>query len=503
MNSNLIKVGQEYYNSEGFTSENVLTSAGLLEPDELTQAMTYLNTFIKDYSPFMWLNAGQGGFNKAGSVELEGDGQYYWNVMGELKEHDTIIGSPYTGSDKPGINLEPFSLHLSSSWIKEGWLIRFRDGYIGRIDDQPIDKGTYWLYKVRPYTVDKGEYCSLDNLRPGNLVRESVYLVPGRFDVGTESNSQTPYKRTNQISKIRWTHRITGNIANKKVATFNLPTGDGGAETKYWIDFDYWFAMHLNEMKTERFLFEESIYNRDANGRISLTDRRSGGEPIMTGASVKQMIEAEGNFSGYGINFTLDYWERTVGDITYGTNKNIDLIGYCGEMYMDDFSRAIERESSNRGYHETEGDLRVTRTSSGLSFDSTRFVQYKTRRGDLVTLIHLPFLDNAGTSEQIRHPRTGKPLSSHSCYYIAQGLDDDGTPNVQMISEKGESKVVGIYRGMTNIPNAWGASNSGNMSMIDLATERNEASIHERRSIGVNIRNTKYTFYHFADADEF
>jgi hypothetical protein len=498
MDSNIIKVGRERYNSDGFASENILTEAGLLKADELTSVTIFLNDAMRSDSPFMWLNGGQMGFQ---SDELEGDGQFYWQVMGAIKEHDEIVGSPYSGTDKPGYNLQPFIIHLSSTWIKEGWLITFKDGYIGRVSSAPIPKTNYVVYEITPYGTNPSSYCPLSNLTTGNLVREGVYVVPSRLDAGTESNSQTPAKRTNQISKVRFAHRITGNIANKQVVWWEFPKSWGGKEgTKYWVDYDYMMTTAQNERKLERFLFEQSTYNRDAQGRFlpNFRDRRSGGEPIMSGASIKEQIYAQGNFASYGNRFTVSYWERTVGEITYGKTNKLDLIGWAGQMYMEDFSMAIELDSRNRGYERTEGDMRITKTESGLEFSNMNYVQYTTRNGHRVTLIHMPYLDAVNRSEQELHPRTGRPLTSHSCYYIAHGLDENGTPNVRLMSEKGEAKVVGIHRGLTNIPKSWGDIPNSELSMMQLSTERNEASIHERRSVGVNILNTENTFHHYS-----
>lgn len=498
-----IQVGIEKYNSEGFLSENILTENGLLKSDDMndmTQVLTYLNTHIMMYSPFMWLNGGQGGYD---STELEGDGQYYWQVMGEVKEHDTIVGSPYSTGDKPGYQISRFVVYLSSGWMKEGWLIKFRDGYMARIFSatENVSKG-YWEYVLEPYnTVDPDDYCNLDNLEYGEMVQESIYPVAKMLDVGTETNSQIPAKRTNQISKVRFSHRITGNISNKQVQWFTFPESRGGdGKTKNWVDYDWWVNQYKNEKKLERFLFEESIYNRDSNGRIYLKDHRAGNNPIMTGASVKQQIMAEGNYASYADSFTTDFWERTVGDMTYGKPDTIDFIGWAGTEYMNDFGDAIAREAANKGYVEAIGDQRVSKTSDGLNYSNMKFKQYTTKKGDRITYIYLPFLDDPGVSNQVRHPRTGKPVSSHSCYYVAQGMTEDGKPAVKMIAEKGEAKVQGIYRGLTNIPKAWGdISSRGDMSMIDLATERNEASIHERRSVGVQLRDARYTFYHYSD----
>lgn len=508
MSDNLISkitLGRERYNDEGFQSENILTEAGLSGPDQLTSTMTYLNEFIRDESPFMWLNGGQKGYMNSymdggNSIPIGGDGRYTWPVMGQVKRHSSIISHGYGANDKPGANRQPFTLIMGDRWLKDGWLCTFRDQTIARVFGNPKPAGTNWEYKFHLIGSDPQASMSITNLTKGNLVREGVYAVANQMSIGTETNSQTPMKRTNQISYIRNSDRITGNIANMEVKTFEFSI-DGGGSQKYWMPWHYWVWRKKDEINTERFLFKVTEYNRDADGRIYLTDHNAGGRPIPLGASIQQMIEAQGNEATYGRDFSIDFFKKTVADVFYGMTASnaISLTGYAGEMYMDDFGRAMETDIFNKGYVQAMGDNRVLKTDGGYMYNDRNIQQYITPKGNRFTLVHMPFLDDAGVSEQARHPRTNKPISSHSAYYIAQGMVEDGDLNVQLLSQKGRAFQQGIYQGMTPLPDMW--SGNGDTTMLQLATERDEASIHTFRSIGVNIRDTRYTFWHHSEIE--
>ena len=488
------EVGATHYSDEGIVSANFLMEADLLGKDEMTSLNMELNHYAKDMSPFMWLHGGiKLGSNAYSYKELDGDGQYYWEVTGDDKQHEEIIGHSYTTGDLPGMNLAEFTINLKSGFMKQGWFIRFKDGYQARVQTC-LDKGTHWEYILAPYTTDGGA-CSLENLEPGNLVRAGVYAVGKRFDVGTEGNRQTNAKRTNQINTLRHSYPITGSISTKKVKYYVFKESNGGdGKSKYWIDDDFQRQTAIQEQKVERFLFEDAMYNRDENGVIVHTDNRSGGEPVATGASIKQFIEAEGNFATYGNSFTMDMWERTIGDITYGTSGKLSLMAYCGSKYMEDFSSAIQTEVTKRGFVEKEGDLRVTKMKSGLSYSQIDFRQYTSRDNTRITLVHLPFLDDPGVTEQALHPRTGKPMSSHSAYYIGEGIDGASKPSISLLAEAGQAKVTGIYSGLTTLPKSWGGGVG--QAIKNIATTRNEASFEERRTIGVHLQDPQYAFHH-------
>ena len=497
-----IKLGQEKYDAVGFRNEDTLYRAGLSEPDKISQKMTYLSGLVTQSSPFMWMTAGQGGYKTLPKIELEGDGQFTWDVMGELRQHGKIVGSIYVTGDQPGRNRGRFLLNMEDNWLKEGMNCTFEDQYVARISQAPIDKGTHWEYEFETIDINVNTFCALTNLKPGKLVREGSYTTPASLSVGTETTSQTPMKRTNQISYIRNSDRISGNIANKMVKTFEFPISDDGKKTtKKWMPFQYWQWLTKDEMNVERFLFKTTLYNRDENGRIHLKDRRSGGQPVPMGASIDQMIDAEGNSASYGADFSIEYFNRTVGDMFYGldTSMSLDVIAYCGTKYMEDFDKAVKTDANNNSFTEALGDQMIGNTSSGLSYGKY-FRQYKTSDGHVITLKKMPWLDDAGVSEQVRHPISGKPISSHSAYFITHSLGDDGEPNIQMTTEKGRTFISGVYSGLTPIPDEWkNGMPKGNNGHMMLSTEKDEASIHTFRAIGINARNTQYMFKHYSD----
>lgn len=498
-----IQLGREKYNDESFQSETLLMESKLTGPDELTSIMTYLNDFIRDESPFMWLNAGQKGYmtsytENGVTIPLGGDGSYTWPIMGEVKMHSRIVSHNYSAGDRVGSNRQPFQVVMEDGWLKEGWMCTFRDQTVARVCAKPERDGSQWLYEFELTSGDPTKFIDASNLTPGYLVREGSYAVAAQLSIGTESNSQTPMKRTNQISFIRNSDRITGNIANMEVKTFKLPTGDS-TTTTYWMPYHYWVWRKKDEINTERFLFKVTEYNKDAEGVIHLVDQNAGNKPIPLGASVQQMIEAQGNEASYGLDFTLDYFKSTVQDVFYGVpaGRSIALTGYSGTGYMDDFGRAMETDIFNKGYQVAMGEARVLGTGSGITYHDQNIAQYITPQGHRFTLVHMPWLDDAGVSEQVTHPRTGHPISSHSCYYVAQGMTEQGDMNVQLMTQKGRAFMQGIYQGLTQTPPVWGSK--GDTSMMQLATERDEASIHTFRSIGANIRDTRYTFWHHSE----
>lgn len=499
-----VVLGKEQYNDDNFQSETLLMENKLIGSDELTSVMTYLNDFIRDESPFMWLNAGQKGYmtsytENGVTIPLGGDGSYTWPVMGEVKMHSRIVSHNYSATDRVGSNRQTFDLVMEDGWLKAGWLCTFQDQTVARVYGAPERDGAHWNYKFELISGELGAFIDPTNLIPGKLVREGSYVVAGQLSIGTQSNSQTPMKRTNQISFIRNSDRITGNIANMEIKTFKIPTGDN-TSTTFWMPYHYWVWRKKDEINTERFLFKTTEYNKDENGVIHLIDQNAGNKPIPLGASIQQMITAQGNDSTYGLDFTLDYFKATVQSVFYGVpaGRSIALTGYAGEEYMNDFGRAMDTDAFNKGYQIAMGEARILGTGeSGITYHDQNIAQYITPKGHRFTLVHMPWLDDAGVSEQVVHPRTSHPISSHSCYYIAQGMTEQGDMNVQIMTQKGRAFMQGIFQGMTPIPPAWGAK--GDTTMMQLATERDEASIHTFRSVGANIRDTKYTFWHHAE----
>lgn len=505
-----VKVGTAFFADGNFHSTNLLSEAGLWKADEIvsTSILTKITQMLEPKSPFMFMNVGNGQLWTQGGVELTGNGQWTWEVAGEFKQHSRIVAFSYTnGTDKPGINNSHFKVCLEDRWMKRGWIIKFEDGYIGRIVQEPKDKGTYWEYLVQGIYPDESYYCSTSNLQIGKYVKEGVYPVSSRLSIGTSDNAQTFPKATDQLGHFRWSERITGNVANAKVTTVSLKlpgSGDGKPrEETYWMPYVYTINRALQEYKLAQWLMQDSVYNRDSNGVIRMKDLASGGEPIPMGASMRQKIFSYGNYASYGNKFTMEFFDKTFGDITYNVSgKKVDFVGHCGTQYADDFHNAIMLLGKNNGFQVALGENLIRKGSDGLEYGGT-FRQYITPQGHRLTLMIEPFLDAVeDRGRTITHPRTNKPISSHSCYWLPKGLNNNGMPMVRVMTEKGRAFMHGVYRGFTPLPSEWGGSNQvGTSQLMQLATERDEASVHYWRTIGLQLDNLEYCFYHYSSID--
>ena len=65
----------------------------------------------------------------------------------------------------------------------------------------------------------------------------------------------------------------------------------------------------------------------------------------------------------------------------------------------------------------------------------------------------------------------------------------EGENNVQWVQMKGREEVNGIYKGMANIPDSWGAIES-----LMVSTKVDESSFEKMMSTGIAIKNTRNCF---------
>jgi len=107
-----------------------------------------------------------------------------------------------------------------------------------------------------------------------------------------------------------------------------------------------------------------------------------------------------------------------------------------------------------------------------------------------VTVKHLPLLDYGSRSENgVRHPRTGRPMSSYDMYFVDQ-TTYDGIRNIRMITQKGRSMLTGIVKGLTPGPKDLYVSNDMEM----LSTEQDTCSVHYFCAKGICLNRGTTSF---------
>lgn len=487
----------ETFDGNGFTTNNSLSQMRLTKPDQINPVITHLMGKDEDAFPLTFLTEGQAGGNR--KIEIQ-DIEYEWNVMGRLKKSDSVLSTEYSSGDEIGKGGVPFRITFKSNWIKGQHTIHSPEGSQARVHGKPRPVNGGYEYTLQLIYSNATEAVSYAEVLPG--VRWSMVggaSVSEAYSSGNESNKQAPAKLKNQISIIRKSFEIGGNVSNRTVEfQFNIK----GKTTSYWMPFEEY--QHEIQFKTacEEHLWW-SKYNRDSQGRITTIDPDTQ-LPIPIGAGVDDQIP---NRDTYGI-LTASKIRSTVSDVMYGaTDKNtpgkggMEIILYTGIGGMEEFDRAIKEDANGlSGWTLLSGNVadKFVRGSGthNLSYGAY-FNQYVHINGHIITVKHLPLLDYGGRAENANlHPVSGKPLTSYEMYFVDQSTYD-GERNVQMVSQKGRSMIRGIEQGMAIYKGESFdsyMSYKGNATNLNLATDQDKTSIHFMKTLGICIRRNNHCF---------
>lgn len=299
-----------------------------------------------------------------------------------------------------------------------------------------------------------------------------------------------PGKMTSQLEFHRYSKEIAGNISNV-IVTYEFKT-KGGGTTNLWINEEMrQHDVQLRIMDEERLWLAE--YNRNEYGEVPLIDPDNG-QPIPHTAGMMQICR-ESNYDTYGEVLTLNKIKRTIGDVldkdTDTGSMEVTLMG--GRGFMEDFDEAIRSEAVGNDFTTPLGDKMIEDFEGGLSYGKY-FRRYKTVEGHIITVKHLPFLDNGTLAENAKangmiHPRTGRPMTSHQAFMIDLSTYN-GERNVRKIRQKGQIYKIGILKGLTDIPASWGAVPNNAIS-----TEIDMSRYEIKNSYGLQVNNATKMFH--------
>jgi hypothetical protein len=493
-NQNLGRVlFHERFDSNGFTSNKSLAEMRLTKSDTLNPVITHLMGAENKMFPLTFLTEGQKGGMKRNEIQ---DVEYNWPVITRMKKSDAIVSHEYATGDTVGRGGAPFQLVFRTNFLKNQHLIHSPNGLQARVQGRPRPVGNGWLYTLRLIYRDSEESVALSEITPNTLwAMVGGAPVSESHSSGNESNKQAPGKLKNQISIIRKSYEVGGNVKERTVEfQFNIK----GKTTSYWMPFEEY--QHEIEFKTacEEHLWW-SRYNRDAQGNITTIDDETG-FPIPMGGGINDQIPHQ---DSYG-RLTVSKLHNTVGDVLYGGTDtgNMDVVLFTGKGGAREFDRAIKDEvnGGSSGWRLIEGNVADKFvTGSGphkLSFGAY-FNQYKHVDGHTITIKMLNLLDFGGRADNApKHPETGWPLTSYEMYFVDMSTYD-GERNVQMVSQKGRSMVRGIEQGMTLVKGKSYGDYSGNTmssNMMNVSTSQDKTSIHFLKTLGVAIRRNTHCF---------
>jgi len=480
------------YNSTDYTDENVLYKSGLIDEVTLSRGLTYLWGKDSEMFPLLSLTEGQGGIASIKPKSLN-DTQYSWSVMGRMKHIDAVVGLANTSNTKPGLGFTSFEVDFSTDWFKRYYSLTTPDKeHQLRIQGNPtqLSNGKY-RYRLVLIGGDPTEYVTLGNFTAGqNWVLGTPSVSASKSD-GTSSNSMVPGKWTNQFGYSRFSKKISGNIANKVTnIEFDL---EGGGTTKMWMPFE----MKLFEID-RRLMLEEDLwnskYNRDAYGKITLRDDENN-ELVSKGAGIKETLYTTGQYDTYGVlgltkldNIITRIFSNRVDDTP------MEIVIYGGSGAQRAFNQAIKTNALNSSYYDKLGVEEIMSGKDGWLSYGKYFNQYKTIDGHIITFKKANIFDKGLYAELDRsngNMYDGLPYESYNMIFLDHSRNNNGERNIQLVAEKGAEIMTGVYKGLTNLPESWGAMNTGKL----LSSTKDEASYEVKTSQGITMLNYTTSFF--------
>ena len=483
------ELGTVQYSKDTHSSANMLLNFGLMDAVTLNKNLTYL--WGKDSDMFPLLTLTEGMNSTMGKKPLNGgDSQYKWKIASRMR-HTSAIVALLSNTTTPGLNYQSFEVEMKDNWLIYQYGGVSPDGeHTIRIQSEgkKTSRGTY-IYTFQLSGGRADEFIPLSNFENGKYWACSAPSIAASKSNGNRSNSMSFNEATNQFGFYRFSKQITGQYATKLCnIEFDL---EGGGTTSYFLPYEMkLFELERKIMLEDQLWFSE--YNRDKNGIIHLIDPESQ-ELIPRGAGIKDILKGVNNYDTYS-KLTLSKLDNIFTRI-YSNRVDdtpTEIVLYCGDGFFREFNAAIMADAKGNQFFEKLGGEAIHSGGDYLSY-GTYFNQYRTIDNRIVTLKPVNMFNHGLRAEQDRANNrmyNGLPISSYTAVFLDHSKDNSGERNIKMVYEEGRENLVGVYKGMTNLPAVWGLVND-----IRIATKVDEASYEVISSQGINIDNPTTSFW--------
>lgn len=470
----VLRLYEDKYNSDGYSSINHLSRGLLTESKLLSPAVTHL--YYKNGSvkfPLSFLTEGMGNFTSIDSADVS----YKTPVMGRIKRTSMVGTSIYATSDKPGINGTEFEIPFVDKWFKVNQVLYANQGKTQvHVKRDPRKEGNLYYYPVTLITSRKSDFCSPTFLASGVKWAGGIVKVGIQNSRGTEHRSQSPGMMTNQLSIVRDTFKIKGNVENK-IMVVEIPTHEG--IKKYWSEFEY-YLKNLEWKETCEDDLWYSKYNKTEDGEIITVDELAGDEVTPSGAGLIEQIPNEDTYSIMTTEKLTSIARNAFYNSSDSEIKNIEV--FTGLGGLEEVDRAMKEGAQNF----TLVDSKIV---SGSGYDMVYGAYFKSFRhvdGHTLTFRHLPLLDKGRIAEiSQKHPITGLPMESYSLYFVDMSVYE-GEANVMYVSEDGRENIEFVVPG-AKVPKGYDET-------VFRATATDGSSIETMKSQGVAVKRPTNCF---------
>lgn len=443
------------FNDQEYSSVNNLTRALQTETDTLTPLVTTAFGSSSEYGsrnfPLSFITEGRNQMKRIKSTDLT----YKWPVLGKPKKTSNIAKQLYSATDKPGIGHSEFLVIFSDRWFYKSQTVYTPSRLECRVQKAPRKVGDGYEYTMRLITRSRTAFVPVTDFEAGKSWGQGLAKVGKERSVGVEHRSYNPFYLNNQLSVVRDTYNIAGNVSNKVMVIEIMVDGQ---TFKYWTQWELYQRMLQWKEKCETDLWY-STYNKDADGIVHATDEDTG-EAIPSGAGLLEQIPNEDSYS----ILTTKKLESVITDVFYNATDSdaVNVEIYTGTGGFREASRAMELASRsfqlvdshfvNTSSQSFGADKRTGTSHNKYLMFGAYFNLYRHIDGHSVTFKMLPMMDRGVFADiQGSHPVEGLPIESYN-YYIVDNSMYDGKNNLQYVTEEGREEINFMVAGAAPIP---------------------------------------------------
>lgn len=430
------------FNANEFSSTNNLSRALLTQSQWLAPFVTHAYGTSANFGsrnfPLSFITEGMGNRKTIESTDLS----YKMGIIGKPKKTSTISVALYAAGDTPGRGHMKFKAVFADRWFHKSLSVYSPSRIECRVQSDPKQVGGGWEYELKVMDPSANAYIPVTDLAAGAIWGRTVSKVGKERSKGVESRSYSPFVVQNQLSLVRDTYKIAGNIKNKVMV---LEIHADGKTFKYWTQWEMYLRQLEFKEKCESDLWY-SIYNKDDQGVIHVEDEDSG-EVVTSGAGLLQQIP---NQDSYSI-LTTNKLQSLITDIFFNASDSdkVNVEIYTGTGGLREASRAMQ---SAANAFTLVDSTHITKGADGYLAFGGYFNVYKHIDGHTVTFKKLNLMDRGVMADiSPRHPIDNLPMESYNMYCVDNSVYE-GQRNLQYVSEGGREEINRIVQGMPQAP---------------------------------------------------
>lgn len=420
------------------TDQNALANALLVEP-EIANTLIYAygsgsakNGMGDSYNVLQYLTQGAGNLGKFGKTyKPTGHDEIMWPVQGKLVKALPISGPVNPGTDT-GIGFSEFVVPLAQKLYSVGFVCRFENGSIARLQKPPYKAGNSWCHVFVIIGSNPSEYIPSVDLEIGKEVSWDFTAYEEGSDGGGNVEA-TPMWFKNQMTISRMAQGMTGSAKNEVVT---LEVDRNGEKKNLWM-YEKQYQYFRNWGRQHERLLWNGRYNRLTDGTFPVFGEN--GRPVKVGSGIEEQIKAANTIVTTELTEEM-LWHMLVDIKNKGNGaENQKRVLITGDGGQWEFNRVLKEAAvrlnmvDHNFVHRLEGNK--------LAFGA-EFTTYKGPFGGEFTVVNHPMFND----EEVWTKKVGPYGYTEQSYkmFFLDFSDYGNEPNIRMLTRgaNGENRQL-------------------------------------------------------------